>query len=136
MEILPKDDEIINKSSEISSLEFPSNKPEVLESIEELIPDSKDTDNHEVETTVTNDVLVAEKIATKKPRRLSRKSMIAEIKAYKDEISMRSNFRKGTAVQLSTLYLKICNMNFTISNLKHLSDDEVFAIWNDIKLSK
>ncbi|MBT6143348.1 hypothetical protein HOH51_02430 [bacterium] len=136
MEILPKDDEIINKSSEISSLEFPSNKPEVLESIEELIPDSKDADQHEVETTVTNDVLVAEKIATKKPRRLSRKSMIAEIKAYKDEISMRSNFRKGTAVQLSTLYLKICNMNFTISNLKHLSDDEVFAIWNDIKLSK
>ena len=136
MEILPKDDEIINKSSEMSSLEFPSNKPEVLESIEELIPDSKDADQHEVETTVTNDVLVAEKIATKKPRRLSRKSMIAEIKAYKDEISMRSNFRKGTAVQLSTLYLKICNMNFTISNLKHLSDDEVFAIWNDIKLSK
>ena len=136
MEILPKDDEIINKSSEMSSLEFPSNKPEVLESIEELIPDSKDADKHEVETTVTNDVLVAEKIATKKLRRLSRKSMIAEIKAYKDEISMRSNFRKGTAVQLSTLYLKICNMNFTISNLKHLSDDEVFAIWNDIKLSK
>jgi hypothetical protein len=136
MEILPKDDEIINKSSEISSLEFPSNKPEVLESIEELIPDSKDTDNHEVETTVTNDVLVAEKIAGKKLRQPSRKSMIAEIKAYKDEISMRSNFRKGTAVQLSTLYLKICNMNFTISNLKHLSDDEVFAIWNDIKLSK
>ena len=136
MEILPKDDEIINKSSEISSLEFPSNKPEVLESIEELIPDSKDTDNNEVETTVTNDVLVAEKIAGKKLRQPSRKSMIAEIKAYKDEISMRSNFRKGTAVQLSTLYLKICNMNFTISNLKHLSDDEVFAIWNDIKLSK
>ncbi len=136
MEILPKDDEIINQSSELSTPGIPEKKPEVLESIEELIPSSKDTGITEQVEVVTKEKVVNKQNIPKSIQRPSRRTMVAAIKAHKTDIANRANFRKGTAVQLSTLYLKICNLNFTISNLKHLSDEEIFAIWKDIKLSK
>ena len=136
MEILPKDDEIINKSSEISNLDFPKKKTEVLESIDEALPREK-VEPVDAQSKQTEPKSVPKSQTTKpKINRPSRRSMITDIKADKKKIAKASSFRKGTAVELSTLYIRICNLNFTISNLKHLSDEEVYAIWKDIKLNK
>jgi len=66
----------------------------------------------------------------------SRKQMISEIESYKDTLSHVSNFKRGSAFNMTNLYLKLSNLNFTIANIRNLSDEELCAIWSDIKSSK
>ena len=75
---------------------------------------------------------------TKKEESLtpSRKQMISEIKDYKDSLSDKSNFKRGSAYNMTNLFLKLSNLNFTIANIRTLSDEELLAIWSDIKSSK
>ena len=72
----------------------------------------------------------------KKVRKLPRRQMIADIKEYKSELGQSKNFKKGSAYNLANLFIKLANLNFTIMNMRSLTDEEVFAIWNDITQSK
>ena len=65
-----------------------------------------------------------------------RKKMINDIEAYKDNLSNVSNFKRGSAFNMTNLYLKLSNLNFTIANIRNLSDEELCAIWSDIKSNK
>lgn len=81
----------------------------------------------------------AESINSSKPTNQeipTRKYMINDIKIYKDKLSNVSNFKRGSAFNMTNLYLKLSNLNFTIANIRNLSDEELYAIWSDIKLSK
>jgi len=70
------------------------------------------------------------------PNSFSRKKMINDIQDYKNDLSERSNFKRGSAYTMTNLFLKLCNLNFTIANLRSMSDEELFAIWSDIISSK
>ena len=65
-----------------------------------------------------------------------RKIMINDIANYKDTLSNVSNFKRGSAFNMTNLYLKLSNLNFTIANIRNLSDEELFAIWSDIRSNK
>jgi len=67
---------------------------------------------------------------------VSRKKMISDIKDYKKDLSEKSNFKRGSAYNMTNLFLKLCNLNFTIANIRSMSDEELLAIWSDIKSSK
>jgi len=66
----------------------------------------------------------------------SRKQMISDIKDHKQSLALRNNFKRGSAYNMTNLFLKLCNMNFTIYNLRQMTDDQLHAIWLDIKSNK
>lgn len=72
----------------------------------------------------------------KAPKVLSRKQMINDIREYKDRLGNPANFKKGSAFNLANLFIKLSQLNFTLYNLKMMSDQEIHAIWLDIKQNK
>lgn len=68
----------------------------------------------------------------KKVRKLSRKKMIADIQNFKNNLGQSKNFKKGSAFNLTNLFIQLANLNYTLLNIKSLSDEEVYAIWQDI----
>ena len=72
----------------------------------------------------------------KAPKVISRKQMINEIREYKEALGNPSNFKKGSAFNLANLFIKLSQLNFTLYNLKMMSDQEIHAIWLDIKQNK
>ena len=71
-----------------------------------------------------------------KPKMPSRKTMINDIKEHKQFLANKDNFKRGSAYNMTNLFLKLCNMNFTIYNLRQMTDDQLHAIWLDIKSNK
>ena len=104
--------------------------------MEILTQDSSISNDDSKNVSPANNSTTNDKSATPKLTRPTRKQMIKDLLDYKNEIASKNKFKRGSAYNLTNLFLKLSNLNFSLYNIKSLSDSEVFAMWQDIKSNK